>query len=61
MARNASDLPVGPAIVVTNPDEDCSPPAFRALLDELFASPEPELESIGAAEALRELRVDIGA
>jgi len=61
VARNASDLPVGPAIVVTNPDEDCSPSAFRALLDELFAGPEPELESIGAAEALRELRVDAGA
>jgi len=31
MARSASDLPAGSAIVVTNPDEDCSPPAFRAL------------------------------
>ncbi len=61
VAHHAPDLPAGPAIVVTNADEDCSPPAFRALLDELFASPEPELESIGAAEALRELRVDAGA
>jgi hypothetical protein len=47
--------------VVTNPDEDCSPEAFRALLEELLAGPEPELDSIEAAEALRELRVDAGA
>jgi hypothetical protein len=47
--------------VVTNPDEDCSPEAFRALLEELLAGPEPELDSIEAAEALRELRVDTGA
>jgi hypothetical protein len=26
-----------------------------------LAGPEPELESLGAAEALRELRVDAGA
>jgi hypothetical protein len=31
------------------------------LLDELLAGSEPELESIAAAEALRELRVDAGA
>jgi hypothetical protein len=61
MARNASDLPVDPVIVVTNPDEDCSPAAFRAFIDELLAGPEPELESIGATEALRELRVDAEA
>ena len=41
------------AVVVTNPDEDCSPAAFHALLDDLLAGPEPELESLGAAEALR--------
>ncbi len=61
MARDASDLPTHPVIVVTNPDEDGSPSAFRAFVDELLAGPEPELDSIGAAEALRELRVDIGA
>ena len=51
-------------IVVTNPDEDCSPEAFRAfraLIDELLAEAEPVLESISAADALRELRVDAGA
>lgn len=58
MARDASDLPTDPVIVVTNPDEDRSPNAFRAFIDELLAGPEPELDSIGAAEAIRELRVD---
>jgi hypothetical protein len=58
MVRNASAVPDDPIIVVTNPGEDCSPEAFHAMLDELLAAPEPELESIGAAAALRELRVD---
>ncbi len=61
MAGDASDLPSDPVIVVTNPGEDSSPNAFRAFIDELLASPEPELESIGAAEAIRELRVDADA
>ena len=61
MARHASDLPSDPVIVVTNPDEDCSAEAFRALINELLAAPEPLLESISAADALRELRVDAGA
>ncbi len=61
VARNASDLPADPVIVVTNPGEDCSSDAFRAFIDELLAGPEPELDSIGATEALRELRVDAGA
>ncbi len=61
MAGDASDLPSDPVIVVTNPDEDSSPNAFRAFIDELLASPEPELDSIGAAEAIRELRVDADA
>jgi hypothetical protein len=51
-------LPSDPAVVVTNPDEDCSPESFRAFIDDLLAGPEPELESIEAAEALRLLRVD---
>ena len=59
MARRNPGSP-GALVVVTNPDEDCSPEAFRALLDELAARPEPELESIDAVEALRELRVDTG-
>ncbi len=61
MANRPNDLPPGSAVVVTNPDEDCSPAAFHALVDDLLAGPEPELESLGAAEALRELRVDAKA
>lgn len=57
MERRASDLPDDPIIVVTNPDEDCSPAAFRTMLDDLLGTPELELESIAAAEALRHLRV----
>ena len=48
-----------PIVVVTNPDSDCSAEAFAGFLEELLAGPEPELESIEAAEALRELRVDL--
>jgi hypothetical protein len=61
VARDAADLPGDPIIVLTNPDEDCSPEAFRAFIDDLLAGPEPELDSIGAAEALHQLRVDSGA
>jgi hypothetical protein len=61
MANRPNDLPTGSAVVVTNPDEDCSPAAFHAFLDDLLAGPEPELESLDAAEALRELRVDAEA
>lgn len=61
VAHRPSDLPIGPVIVVTNGDEDCSPGAFRALVEELLAGPEPDLESIAAAEALRQLRVDADA
>ncbi|MDQ3946066.1 MAG: hypothetical protein M3357_13130 [Actinomycetota bacterium] len=61
VARDAADLPADPIIVVTNPDEDCSPEAFRSFIDDLLAGPEPELDTIGAAEALSELRADSGA
>jgi hypothetical protein len=61
VVRSASDLPADPVIVVTNPDEDASADAFRAFIDELLAGPEPELDTIGATEALRELRVDTDA
>jgi len=44
--------------VLTNPDEDCSPAAFRAFLDELLDGAEPELDSLHAAETLRDLRID---
>jgi hypothetical protein len=60
MARRPDDLRPS-SVVVTNPDEDCSPETFRAFLDELFAGPDPALESLDATEALRELRVDAGA
>jgi hypothetical protein len=46
---------------MTNPEDDCSPAEFRTMLDRLLAGPEPELESVGAAEALRALRIDAGA
>jgi len=58
MANQPNELPPGSAVVVTNPDEDCSPEAFRAFLDDLLAGPEPELETLSAAEAIRELRID---
>ena len=45
-------------MVVTNPEEDCSAEAFHALLDDLARGPDPELDSIGGASALRALRVD---
>ena len=61
MANRPNDLPPGSTVVVTNPAEDCSPAAFHVFLDDLLAGPEPELESLGAAEALRELRVDAEA
>ncbi len=54
----ARELPNDPAVVVTNPDEDCSSESFRAFVDELLAGPEPEIESVEAAEALHLLRVD---
>ncbi len=60
MATHASDLPAG-HVVVTNPDEDCSPEAFRVMLDELLAGPEPDFDSLDAVEVLRELRIDADA
>jgi hypothetical protein len=56
MARNASETPLDPAIVVINPGEDCSPETLRSFIDDLLAGPEPELESVGAAETIRALR-----
>ncbi|MHB8247171.1 MAG: hypothetical protein ACYDGN_17875 [Acidimicrobiales bacterium] len=51
-----ADVPPGSRTVVPNPDEDCSPEAFRTLLDELLTDQEPELDSLGAAQARRDLR-----
>lgn len=61
MANRPADLPPGSAVVVTNPEEDCSAEAFHVLLDDLASRPEPELDSIGGAEAVRALRVDAEA
>ena len=61
MARIPAELPPGSAVVLTNPDEDASPEAFRAFIDELLAGPEPELESVDSAKALRVVRVDARA
>ena len=56
MAHRADDLWHGPTVVLLNPDEDCSAAAFRLLVDELLAGPEPVLPSLGAAAVLDELR-----
>jgi hypothetical protein len=56
VADRADDLRHGPSIVLLNPDEDCSPAAFRVLVDELLAGPEPDLDALGAAAVLAELR-----
>ena len=61
MPRVPTDLPPGSAVVLTNPCEDASPEAFRAFIDVLLAGPEPELDSVDAAEALGALRVDAQA
>lgn len=61
MASNAWEAPDDPVILVTNPDEDCSPEALRAFIAELLSEPEPALESIQATEALRALRTDAEA
>lgn len=58
MARHVEDLPSDPAVIVTNPEEDCPPEAFAAFVADLLAGPEPELDSFAAAQALRELRAD---
>ena len=59
MASRASELPTDPVIVVTNPDEDCSPERLREFLDDLLST-EPVLETVHGAEAVRALRDDNG-
>jgi hypothetical protein len=56
VASYASDLP-HPAVIEIEPDE-YSPAGFWAFVDEMLARPEPVLENLGAAEALREIRAD---
>jgi hypothetical protein len=57
VARRAEE-PIDPAVVLTNPDDNCSAASFAAFLSELLAEPEPERESLNAADALKELRAD---
>lgn len=61
MSRHPADIPLGPTLAATNPEEDCSARTFHAFLDELLAGREPELDSLDAAEAVRELRDDVRA
>jgi hypothetical protein len=58
VAHQVPDFPGDPVIVVTDPDESCPSASFGRVLDDLLDAPGPELESIGAAEALRELRAE---
>jgi hypothetical protein len=44
-------------VAVINPDEGSSE-AFHAFVEEFLAGPDPELETIGAAEGLHQLRAD---
>ena len=56
MARRVEDLPT--RVVLANPDEDCSPAAFRAMLDEIAAGPEPTIDSLDGGELVAEMRKD---
>jgi hypothetical protein len=51
VACSVSSPPGDSAVVVIRPDEG-SPEAFRFFVDERLAGPEPELRTIGTAEAL---------
>lgn len=55
MARPADQE--SPAIVVINPDENCSPSACRVILDEVHSQPADEwIESVDAAVVLDGVR-----
>ncbi len=56
MARRADEL--HDRVVVANPEEDCSPAAFRLLIDELLTAPDPEIESLDAAAVLETIRAE---
>jgi hypothetical protein len=58
VARQASDQPVDLVVVEITSDGNYSPQAFRAFVERHLAAPEPELETTGAVEALRDLRAD---
>jgi hypothetical protein len=59
VAGHPGNLP-HPAVVEIEPDE-YSPAAFWAFVEQMLALPEPVLESIEAAEALREIKTDADA
>ena len=54
LARRADEL--RDRVAVLNPEADCSPSAFRLLIDELSIEQEPELESLDAAAVLETIR-----
>jgi len=58
MANRREDSPPGSAVAVTNPDENGSPEAFHAFLDDLLAGPRTRTGELRRGEALRKLRVD---
>lgn len=55
MARRADHHPISPAVVVVNPDDEVTPEAFTAWLDQLKAGEPIEL-GVTAAETLAEAR-----
>ena len=55
MARASGDLPVDPAIVLLNPDDEVTPQAFQAWLNRRQAG-EPIAPLVTAAETLDEAR-----
>ncbi|HKN91175.1 MAG TPA: hypothetical protein VJ622_12920 [Acidimicrobiia bacterium] len=55
MARSADEFSEHPAVVLINPDDDVTPEAFRAWLDQLQSGDPVEL-SVSAAETLAEAR-----
>lgn len=57
VVSHTSDLPAGSFVVEVEPGQ-YSPTAFWAFVDAMLARPEAALETIGAAEALREIRAD---
>lgn len=56
MVRSADEL--RSRAVVVNPEEDCSPAAFHALIDELLTAPESDIESLDTASVLANLRAE---
>lgn len=55
MARSAEEFPGHPAVVVVNPDDDVTPEAFVAWLDQLQTGHPMELP-VTAAETLAQAR-----